>query len=473
MEPTAAADEPAVPLTRGAGVGSLSRSQLLLYALPAIPLAALVFPVNFFVAPFFTGELGLSMNAWAFVILIARIWDIASDPLAGVICDRLPSRWGRRRHWLVIGAPMLMAACLLLFIPQLFVDRMTVAYALGVMCLLQLGQTVYGLNQQAWGAELSDDYFERSRIQGWRAAVGGLAPLVAFGIPMAVELAADDPQMANGEKLFYIALFVLVTLPVFTAVAVTQVRERPSRIAPGVAARLNFLESWRRLISNRIMLRLVVIDVFAALPFSIATAINFFYVAYVLEAPRAMSSVLVVVFLVSLASMPVWIRLSRRFEKHRLLTIAYLAGAVLSVQLAFLGPGDVLLYALITCAMAVFTSGPMFILRSIVADVVDSDTLDTGEERTGTFYALVEMTQKFVPAIAVPLVFPFLAWMGFQPELGLDNSPESIAAIKYVFVLFPPIPMVIAAYLLYTFPLGRAEQEDLRRRIDGIHGRRD
>ncbi|HEX7036049.1 MAG TPA: MFS transporter [Pseudomonadales bacterium] len=457
--------EPAAP--------RLPSSSLFLYALPTIPIAALLFPIGFFLPPFFTGELGLSLNAWALILFIARVWDIGTDPVVGIVCDRLPSRWGRRRHWLVIGTPLLMAGCLLLFIPQLFVERMTLVYALVALCLLQLGQTIYGLNQSAWGAELSDDYFERSRIQGWRAAVGGVAPLVAFGIPMVIERTSDAPEVANGEKLFYIALFVLVTLPVFTTLAVGFVKERSSRVASGLAARLGLRESWWRLIRNRIMLRLIVIDVFAALPFSIATAINFFYVAYVLEAPAVMSSVLVVVFIVGLASMPMWVRISQRFEKHRILTVAYLVGAALSTLLALLGPGDVIAYAVIACALAVFTSGPMFILRSIVADVVDSDIVDTGEERAGTFYALVEMTAKFAPAIAVPLVFPFLTWMGFDPALGLDNSPTAIAALKYAFVLFPPIPMLIAAYLLHTFPLGRSEQEALREQIERVHGRRD
>jgi glycoside/pentoside/hexuronide:cation symporter, GPH family len=177
-----------------------------------------------------------------------------------------------------------------------------------------------------------------------------------------------------------------------------------------------------------------------------------------------------VIFLVSLASIPVWIRISQRFEKHKLLTFTYSAGAVSSMMLIFLGPGDVLAFAVIAGLLGIFTTGPAFVLRSIVADVVDSDTVATGEERTGTFYALVEMTQKFVPAIAVPMVFPFLSWMGFQPQLGLDNDPSAIAALKYVFVIFPPIPMIIAAFLLYRFPLGRLEQEALRRELDARHG---
>lgn len=62
--------------------------------------------------------------------------------------------------------------------------------------------------------------------------------------------------------------------------------------------------------------------------------------------------------------------------------------------------------------------------------------------------------------------------MGFDPKLGLDNAPESIAALKYSFVIFPPIPMLIAAVLLYTFPLGRREQEVLRQKIEAVHGTR-
>ena len=449
----------------------LSNPRLLLFCLPAIPAVALGFPVAFFLPAFFTGELGLSMTTWAFIVLVARVWDMVSDPIAGVVCDRLPSRWGRRRHWVVLAVPPLMLSCAMLFMPQLFVENMTAGYALAVMCLLQLGQTIFGLNQQAWSAELSDDYHERSRVMGWRATIGGVAPLIAFGIPAVVERTSANPEMANGEKLFYIGIFVLIALPICTTLAVSFVPERPRRIQHS-ANRMELIESWKILLRNKTMLRLIVIDVFAALPFSISIAINFFYVAYVLEAPQLMSTLLLFVFLSSLVSMPFWVRVSQHFEKHRLLTFTYVIGAMLSTLMIFLGPGDAVAFGVITCAMAIFTTGPSFVLRSIVADVVDSDTLATGEERTGTFFALIEMTQKFVPAIAVPLVFPFLQWMGFDPKLGLDNAPESIAALKYSFVIFPPIPMLIAAVLLYTFPLGRREQEALRQKIEAVHGTR-
>src|SRR5690606_29545123 len=203
--------------------------RLVIYALPTIPLMFFALPVAFFLPAYMTGELGLSLSQWALVVLVSRVFDMVADPVIGVFCDRFSTRWGRRRHWLVIGAPVMMLACVMLFIPQVFTGQMTMLYAMIGMCLMQAGVTVFGLNSQAWGSELSRASHERSRIMGWRALLGGLAPLLAFGIPAAIE--QMDPAASNGRKLFWIAAFILPTLPLFTLLAVSLVGERPSRVA--------------------------------------------------------------------------------------------------------------------------------------------------------------------------------------------------------------------------------------------------
>ena len=304
----------------------LTRTQLVLFSLPAIPATMLLAPIALFLPAYYTTELGLSLSAWAGIILAARIWDIVTDPVAGIVCDRFPSRWGRRRHWIVVGTPLLMFASALLLLPGPFVSSMTITYALVAMCLLQLGQTVFGLNHQAWGAELSTSYHERSRIMGWRAAVGGIAPLFAFGIPMIIERTTSDPSVASEQKLRFLAYCVIVLLPITAAIAIRYVPERPSQII--AKARISIADSWKLLLSNTIVLRMIVIEVFAALPFSIAIALNVFYISYILQEPELISTLLVVAFLTILIAIPVWVRISARYEKHKLLTVAFTLGAV-------------------------------------------------------------------------------------------------------------------------------------------------
>lgn len=441
--------------------------RLLIFALPAVPLTFFGLPVAFFLPAYMTGELGLSLTAWAMVVLVSRTFDMIADPVIGILCDRYPSRWGRRRHWLVIAAPIMMLSCVMLFLPQVFVDHMTIAYAMFAMCLMQVGVTIFGLNTQAWGAELSDDYHERSRIMGWRGIVAGMAPFLAFGIPAVIEQV--NPGASNGQKLFWLAAFILPTLPLFTWTAILLVGERPDRVRRDRADRMSILKSWVALGKNTIMLRLLLIEVAGALPFSISTAITVFYVTFVLEAPSVAATALLAAFAGGFLSMPLWMKLTQRFQKHRILLFAYVIAAASVLPLAFLGPGDVWLYAACIFVNGVFTSGPMFIMRSIIADVVDTDLLATGEQRTGTFYALTETTQKLIPTIAVTFVFPMLQWVGFDPS-SKTNSQESIDALRYMYGLIPPIPMLLTAVLLYTFPLGRKEHEEVRRQIAEKHG---
>jgi Na+/melibiose symporter-like transporter len=70
----------------------LSLPRLIAFALPQWPLAAIGLPVAVFLPPFYAGELGLGVQAVGLVFLIARFWDVITDPIMGIVSDRFPSR---------------------------------------------------------------------------------------------------------------------------------------------------------------------------------------------------------------------------------------------------------------------------------------------------------------------------------------------------------------------------------------------
>ena len=75
---------------------------------PALPLAAMSIPLMVYLPPYYASEMGLGLGAVGTIFMVTRLWDMVTDPLMGVISDRFPSRWGRRRHWLVIATPLIM-----------------------------------------------------------------------------------------------------------------------------------------------------------------------------------------------------------------------------------------------------------------------------------------------------------------------------------------------------------------------------
>ena len=102
---------------------------------------------------------------------------------------------------------------------------------------------------------------------------------------------------------------------------------------------------------------------------------------------------------------------------------------------------------------------------AIQADVVDLDTARTGDQRTGAFFALWSLAQKFALAGSGGAALILLGWIGFSPAGA--NSAGVLTGLSLLYALAPIVLKLGAVALMWRFPLGAAEQADLRRRIEG------
>ncbi|NJL09187.1 MAG: MFS transporter, partial [Methylacidiphilales bacterium] len=94
-----------------------SRGQILAYAAPALPLAALALPFYVLVPEFYARSVGLPIATVGAVLLAVRIFDAITDPLIGFLADRTRARFGRRRIWVAVAAPLTAGAAAMVFLP--------------------------------------------------------------------------------------------------------------------------------------------------------------------------------------------------------------------------------------------------------------------------------------------------------------------------------------------------------------------
>jgi GPH family glycoside/pentoside/hexuronide:cation symporter len=142
------------------------------------------------------------------------------------LSDRFETRWGRRRPWLILGTPLFLLAVWQVFVPG---ESASTSYLLLWSAVLYLGFTMIDLPHKAWGAELSTDYDERSRVTSWREALStaGQVGLLAFVLVLGVR-----GMDGSAEQLRGIAWLIVLGLPVLVAVAVLKVPEgRPEGFA--------------------------------------------------------------------------------------------------------------------------------------------------------------------------------------------------------------------------------------------------
>ena len=159
----------------------VTRSALLAYGLPGLPLALLSLPLVIYLPVYYTEQLGLPLLALGAAVFVARLFDIVSDPLIGLFSDRLKRHGVPRRLFLLVGTPLLAFA-----IQQLFVapDDACIAYLFAWNLLAYLGWTLLYVPYLAWGAELSDAYHVRTQLAGSREGFAIIGIFAAIALPM-------------------------------------------------------------------------------------------------------------------------------------------------------------------------------------------------------------------------------------------------------------------------------------------------
>ncbi len=151
-----------------------------------------------FVLFYFNQILGVPGTLTGIALGIALFFDAITDPLAGSISDRLQTRWGRR-HPMMAGAAVPMGLCLVaLFNPpagmsEYFYFGWLVTFAV----LTRLCLTLYHIPHLALGAEMAQNYLDRTRVYSYSQLFGTLGQW-GFGFLMLSFVFPTTAEFSHG-----------------------------------------------------------------------------------------------------------------------------------------------------------------------------------------------------------------------------------------------------------------------------------
>ena len=430
---------------------------LVLYALPSLVTSVAALPMALFIPAYYADELGLPLAAVGVAIAASRLLDVVTDPLIGSLSDRFETRWGRRKPWMIAGTPLFLVALWQVFVPG---ENASTTHLLVWSALLYLGFTMIDLPHKAWGAELSSDYDERSRITSWREALStaGQVGLLAF-----VLLLGARGMDGAAEQLRGIAWLIVLGLPVLVALAVLGVPEgRPEGFEH---ERRSLMDGVRLVVRNPAFARMIGCVVLFVSGIAIQGTLHRLVLADVMGEESLFPLMIFIENLATLAAVPLWLWLSMRIGKHRALMAAALWLAALSLPLALLREGDTeLLIALIAVRGSSFAS-ILFLANSMAADVIDVDTLASGEQRSGLYFAAWGMAIKLSLALGVLLGTALPASFGYDPSAAV-TSPEVQARLMIIYGCAPALMMAAGVLFLRRFPITRERHDEVRAALE-------
>lgn len=412
------------------------------YSALALPLAAAALPV-YVHAPKFYAELGLSLALIGALLLAVRTLDALSDPLLGMLADRVPARLGGRRLVISAAAPLLAGGMVMTFHPPADSGLIAVWLVVSFM-LVYLGLSAVSISYLAIGSSLSADYHQRTRITAARGVVSLAGVLFAAVAP---ELLAREAGTQDG-----LAWFSLIFVPVLAVAAAITLLGTPApaavtagatraTTAPGLGAMFAPL-------ANRSFRALALVFLLNGVAAAIPATLILFFVADVLQRPDFAAAFLAIYFLSGAAGMPVWVVLARRIGKARAWLVAMGASVVAFVWAYGLGPGDVLAFAVVCAVSGVVFGADLALPASLLADVIDRDARKQIARPDGAYFGLWHLIEKLALALAAGLALPLLDGLGYRPGIGGAST-----ALSAVYALLPCAIKLAAAGLLFGVAL--------------------
>jgi len=383
-------------------------------------------------APKLYAGLGLSLALIGTLLLGIRLLDAVSDPLLGLLADRVS-----RRVMIAVAVLPLVSGMVLLFNPPASSDWLA-AWFSGALVLVYLGLSAASISYLAMGSALSQDYHERTRVTALRGVVSLAGVLLAATLPDVLGAEAGDPAG--------LARFSLIFAPLLLAAAAITLRAAPVASRPG-GEPLQLRALWQPLANprfRRLALVFLVNGVAAAIP---ATLI-LFYVADVLARPQLAGIFLAIYFISGAVGMPVWLRLSRVMGKASAWIVAMGLSVAAFVWAFALGEGDVIAFGAV-CALSGLAFGADLALpASLLADVIDGDSRAATSRPDGAYFGLWHFLEKLALALAAGIALPLLDVAGYQP--GIPAATTTLAA---VYALLPCAIKLAAAGLLWAAAL--------------------
>lgn len=439
-----------------------------LFASPQLALATFGLPIVIYLPAYYAGPLGLGLSATGLIFMITRFWDVFSDAFLGWATDRFPTRWGRRKIWMLLSTPLMVLSALVICFPPADIGP---GFLLFWLIFLYIWWTLIHLCHIAWALEMSDDYNERSQIQGRILAVYFAGLLLVLTAP--ILLSAFGAESSLQQKVRAMGVYTAVLLPLTVAASLLSARERPVPERTGEqAAGLDWRQGLVLALKNPSLLRVLSVDLLAGLSNGIASGLFVYVTAELFRLEGAVSVfglvldpgiLLLVLFLGAFFGVPLWLRASYRLGKHRAVAASAALNILAFALVGLIPQGSFWLYGLFYFVNGLAFGGPPFLDRAILADVVDLDRTQSGEQRTGFFFALMSMTNKMGYALPVGFLFPALALAGFSPDGG--NDQQALFWLAVMFIVLPILCNLAIIALMWGFPIDRDAQERLQREL--------
>ena len=467
-------------------MNSLSRARLpfwvkLLYGSGDWGIASVGIMRSIFYAIYLTDVVGLEPRLASFGAIVGIIWDAINDPLVGTLSDRLNTRWGRRRPFLLwFSIPFALSFVMLWSAPQWENQVALLTYVTLSFMIADTIQSLVSVPFLSLTPELTPDYDERTSLTSFRSffqLIGALTVVVAA--PAIVDLVMESGRSQQQGFILVGAIFGSIgAIPLLLIGLFIRETSKPVEIES-----IPFLETlqltWQnipfRYAVGIHMLNWSAVDMVAvAFPYfllywvahgDLLAKIRIFGVDLAYE-----SAFFGILMGVCILFIPFWLWLAKKRNKREAYILGMSIWIIAELTIFAVQPGQTgFLLAAATLA-GIGVSAAYTLPDSMFADVIEWDELRTRRRQEGIYYGVRAFIRKMTGALMVFITLQALGWSGYlSPPESAVHFTQSDSALRTIRLLVSPFgALMLCGTIVFAwlFPLSREKHGRIQKLLE-------
>jgi len=415
--------------------------------------------VGFWLLFFYTDVYGISAAAAGTIMLVARFWDMAVDPIIGVVSDRTNTRWGKFRPYILFGAVPYAILAILTFTTPNFGELGKILYAGATYVLLMTAYAAINLPYSALGAVMTDDTYERAGLNTYRFIAGFTGQFIVTGLALTLAEFFGHGNKAQGFQ-YTVLMFAILSL-IFFFITFKSTKER---VQPPKEQKNSLKEDLKNLFANKAWRILAIVGIISFIMFAMQNAAIAYYFKYYLGRENNVQLFNVLGTVALIVALPLSKPLAKRFGNKNVFIGSSLISGLFFMLIYLPGVKDITtIYVFnIIAKMAYAPAVPL--LWTMIADSADYGEWTTGRRATGLYFSAAVFAQKAGWGIGAAIAGWILTISQFVPNVTQNSS--AITGIKLLVSVIPGILYMSCALFMIFYKIDSKTTDLMKKDLD-------
>jgi len=415
--------------------------------------------VGFWLLFFYTDVYGISAAAAGTIMLVARFWDMAIDPVIGIVSDRTNTRWGKFRPYILFGAIPYAVLAILTFTTPNFGEVGKIIYAGATYVLLMTAYAAINLPYSALGAVMTDDTYERAGLNTYRFIAGFSGQFIVTGLALTLAEFFGHGNKAQGFQ-YTVLMFAVLSL-IFFFITFQTTKER---VQPPKEQKNSLKEDLKNLFANKAWRILAIVGIISFIMFAMQNAAIAYYFKYYLGRENNVQLFNVIGTVALIVALPLSKPLAKKFGNKNVFIGSSLISGLFFMLIYLPGIKDLTtIYVFnIIAKMAYAPAVPL--LWTMIADSADYGEWTTGRRATGLYFSAAVFAQKAGWGIGAAIAGWILTLSHFVANA--EQTASAITGIKLLVSVIPGILYMSCAIFMIFYKIDTKTTDLMKKDLD-------